>query len=99
MNHNIIKKYKTWYDKRLRLLVTYNRYWKKGDWKSLIYVGELQPNQNPFQLSSLGNYVCRMLYRKYRYYYHIEEDGTLTPCTKLGSYKIEKPKPGVNPGQ
>lgn len=45
---NIIKKYKTLFDTRTERLVTYTPHWKKEDWKCLLFVGELQPNQQPF---------------------------------------------------
>lgn len=65
--NNVVPRYKVWFDKRSGRLTTYNRHWKKEDWESLVYIGELQPNQNPFKMNENGIY--RMLYGQMRYYY------------------------------
>jgi hypothetical protein len=62
----VIKKYKTWYDSAARRLVTYSPYWTKEYKDSLVFIGELQPNQNPFKLDEVGIY--RELYGKRKYY-------------------------------
>ena len=59
-----IKKYKTWLRKENRKLTTWSNYdndlrdFCNGKNDNYIFIGELQPNQNPFHVDEKGVYRC-----------------------------------------
>lgn len=61
------KSYKTWWDKRSRELVTYDKHWRQVDWDNLMEVGHLQACQNAFEKDEKG--IFRTLYGKKSYYF------------------------------
>lgn len=76
---NIVKKYKTWFDTKSLKLVTYDRRWKRADWEHLIYIGELQANQKPFQFD--GRMIYRDYYKGKKIYYFWVKNEMHTPVS------------------
>lgn len=90
-----IKKYKTWFDTRTERLVTYSPHWKKEDWKCLLFVGELQPNQQPFTLKVLRHWrviIGRVLWGKFNpLFSYIRSEERLIPFKQNKKIKEMKP--------
>lgn len=87
-NENVIPRYKVWFDKRLGQLVTYDNTWTKQDWDSLVFIGELQPHQQPYKQDANGIY--RVLYGKPRYYF-VFVDGELRKASYFPPKESRKP--------